>query len=153
MSMQISSPLSVCSGVGEGGEGVSWERDRPSGGTGTGTPRGNGTTTTMMGPSISVSSRPSSLSNASGVGVRAGVASPKRKLNKRPRVDSSEMDDGLEIGKGGKEVVRGAEDVEMKPSSPSGRKITTKAKDQKADVEKEAEEHMLLASCSSQRPL
>jgi hypothetical protein len=61
---------------------------------------GNGTT--MMGPSMSISSRPSSSSNASGVGTGVGarVASPKRKSNKRPRVDSSEMDDGSETGKG-----------------------------------------------------
>jgi hypothetical protein len=99
--------LSASFGVKVGGEGVSWERDWPSGGTGTGTPIGNGTT--MVGPSMSISSRPPSLSNASGVGAGAGVgvASPKRKSNKQPRVDSLDMDDGLETGKGGKEVVLG----------------------------------------------
>jgi hypothetical protein len=62
----------------------------------------------MVGPSISVSSRPSSSSNASGagvgVGVGVGVASPKTKSNKQPRVDSSDMDGGLETGNAGKEV-------------------------------------------------
>jgi len=54
---------------------------------------------------MSISSRPSSSSNASGAGVGVEVASPKRKLNKQPRVGSSDMYDGLETGKGGKEVV------------------------------------------------
>ena len=35
---------------------------------------------------------------------------------------------------------RGAEDVEMKPPPTSGRKITTRVKDSKADLEKEAED-------------
>jgi len=68
----------------------------------------------MVGPSISLSSRLSLSSNISEVGVGAGVASLKRKSNKWPRVDSSGVDDGSEIGKGGKEVVgegEGADDV------------------------------------------
>jgi hypothetical protein len=36
--------------------------------------------------------------------VGAGVASPNRKSNKRPMVDSSHMDGGVETVKGGKEV-------------------------------------------------
>ena len=61
----------------------------------------------------------------------------------QPRVDSSEMDDGSETGiwEGGKQVVQegeGAENIEMKPLPTSGRKITVKTKDLKADVKKEA---------------
>jgi hypothetical protein len=98
----------------------------------------------MIGLPISIASRPSSSLNTSGVGAGAGVALPKRKSNTWPRVDSLEMDDGSETGirKGGKQVVRegeGAENIEMKPPPTSGRKITAKTKDSKADVEKEAE--------------
>jgi hypothetical protein len=71
------------------------------------------------------------------------VALPKRKSNMWPRVDSSAMHDRSETGiwKGGKQVVQegeSAENIEMKPPPTSGRKITVKTKDSKADV-KEAE--------------
>ena len=53
--------------------------------------------------------------------------------NKWPRVDSLDVDDDLEVvegmegsGVGGK----GEKDAEMKPSTTSGQKITTKVKDQ-----------------------
>jgi len=76
-----------------------------------------------------------------GVGVGVGVASPKTKSNKQPRVDSSDMDGGLETGNAGKEVrkvgVGRARVWRMLPPT-SGTKLTVKAKDQKADVEKEA---------------
>ena len=104
-------------GVGVGMDGVSCKRDQPSEGTGTGT--------TMIGLPILIASRPSSLSNTSGVGAGARGVLLKRKLNMRPRVDSSEMDDGSDTGfqKGGKQVVRegeAVENVEMKPPPMSG---------------------------------
>jgi hypothetical protein len=79
----------------------------------------------MIGLLISIASRPSSLSNTSGVGAGARVALLKRKLNMQPRVDSSEMDDGSDTGfqKGGKQVVRegeAVENVEIKPPPMSG---------------------------------
>jgi hypothetical protein len=104
-------------GVGVGMDGVSCKRDWPFEGT--------GTRMTMIGLSISIASRLSSLLNTSGVGAGAGVALPKRKSDTWPRVDSLEMDDGLDTGiwKGGKQVVwegEGAENIEMKPPPMSG---------------------------------
>lgn len=70
---------------------------------------GNGTT--MVGLSMSIASRSSSLLSASGIGIV--VASPER--NKWTRVDSLNVDDDLEVegiegsGVGGK----GAKDAEM----------------------------------------
>ena len=81
----------------------------------------------MMEPSILISSGPSSSSNASGAGAGTGVASPKKKLNKWPRVDSLDMDDGWESKNGGKGVERGTgrcEDIETNTPPMSGRKIT-----------------------------
>jgi len=87
--------------------GVSWERIGRWG-TGTGTPIGN---ERLRGTVDIGVIRPSSSSNASGAGVGVGVelgCFPEDESNKQPRVDSSDMDGGLETGNAGKRCGSGS---------------------------------------------